>query len=252
VTIKGSDTMVILTQRWIEAYRAAVPDAKIQLTGGGSATGIAALLNGTTDIADSSRRPTRAEIALAEAHAGKTLREIPVALDVLSIYVHPSNPVSVLTVAQLHDILTGKIKSWAALGGPDVPIAVYGRENNSGSYWLLRETVLGDDDFGVAVESLPGTAAIVDSVSKDRNGLGYGGIAYAPNLKRVKIKRTDEAPAVEGNAETARTGEYSLARRLYFYVFEPVAPEVQAFIDWVLASDGQRIVAQVGYFPLPH
>ena len=250
ITIKGSDTMVILAQRWIEAYGKARPGTRIQLTGGGSLTGTAALVNHTTDIAAASHALREHEIARAEARVGRKLRRIPVALDVLTIFVHPSNPIEALTLPQLHAILTGKVTRWSEVGGPDRPIAVYGREASSGTYWLLKEIVLGEDDFAPHIESLPGTGAVVDSVSKDPGGLGYGGIAYEHGLRHVKIKQDDAAPAIEGNAETARSGAYGLARTLYLYTFEPLPPEVEEFVGWTLAPDGQAVVRTVGYYPI--
>lgn len=250
ITIKGSDTMVILAQRWIESYRDGHPDARIQLTGGGSLTGIAALQNRTTDIATSSRSLHEEEITRLEAKSGRKLRQIPVALDVLSIYVHPSNPVESLSLHQLHDIFTGKTRSWKEVGGRDAPIAVYGRDNNSGSHRILQEMVLGDEDFFEGIESLPGTGAVVDSVANDENGLGYGGIAYARGVKHLAVRRADDSPPVPGTAETARSGDYRLARTLYLDVFEPLDPDVQTFVAWVLGPDGQAVVEQVGYYPL--
>ncbi len=248
--MRGSDTMVILAQRWIEAYGAVRPEARIQLNGGGSVTGVAALINHTADLAASSRSLHDDEVARAEARTGRRLRRIPVALDLLSIYVHPSNPVDALTLAQLHDVLTGRAASWRDLGGRDAPIAVYGREQSSGTYWLLKELVLGDDDFAPEIESLPGTGAVVDSVRQDENGLGYGGVAYAHGLKQLKIQRTPDSPAVERSAETGRSGAYGLARTLYLYALEPVDPEVEAFLAWVLGPPGQAVVERVGYYPL--
>lgn len=251
VTLKGSDTMVILAQRWIEEYRRSNPDAVVQLTGGGSATGIAALLNGTTDLAATSIRLQPAEVARAERRSGRTLRAIPVALDVLAIYVHPSNPVDVLSIAQLRDILTGQLQSWREVGGPDLPIAVYGRDTSSGTLRLIREVVLErDDHFADDVESLPGTGTVADNVAHDRGGLGYGGIAYARPVKQLRIRTSADAPPVAGNAENARSGAYSLTRTLFLYAFEPMRPEVEAFAAWATGDAGQRVVSEVGYFPL--
>lgn len=250
ITIKGSDTMVILAQRWIEQYRRVHPAAVIELTGGGSATGIAALVNGTTDLAASSVPLQPAEVTRLEGRSGRRLRRMPVALDVLAIYVHPSNPVDALSMSQLHDILTGKLQRWSEVGGVDQPIAVYGRDNSSGTYRLIRAMVLGDDDFGDGIESLPGTGSIADNVAHDPGGLGYGGIAYARRVKHLRIRKSDSEPAVEGSATTARSGEYGLARTLYLYGLEPLAPEAEAFVAWVVDDEGQKVVTDVGYFPL--
>ncbi|HZR71054.1 MAG TPA: phosphate ABC transporter substrate-binding protein [Burkholderiales bacterium] len=250
VTIKGSDTMVILAQRWIEVYGRSHPAETIELTGGGSVTGIAALLNGTTDLAASSVRLADGETARAEAHAGRRLREIPVAWDVLSIYVHPSNPVDALSLSQLRDILVGRLRRWSDVGGADAPIAIYGRESTSGSLRFLRQAVLGDEELAENVESLPGTGTVADNVARDPNGIGYGGIAYAHRVKHLAIRKADGAPAVEPSAATARNGDYRLARRLYLYGFEPLPREAESFVAWALGDEGQRVVSEVGYFPV--
>jgi phosphate transport system substrate-binding protein len=250
VTIKGSDTMVILVQRWIEIYHRSHHQAVVQLTGGGSLTGIAALLNGTTDLAASSVPMNPAEVARAEARSGRALRRIPVALDVLAIFVHPSNPIEEISLGQLRDVLTGRVESWRELGGLDAPIAIYGRDHSSGSYRFIREVVLGGSDFDHGAESLPGTGTVADNVAHDRNGLGYGGIAYAHGVKHLRIRRADRSSAVEGTAETARSGEYGLARKLFLFGFEPLGAAEEAFVAWVLGEEGQRVVAEVGYFPL--
>jgi phosphate transport system substrate-binding protein len=237
VTIKGSDTMVILAQRWSETYQRAHPDARIELTGGGSATGIAALLNRMTDLAASSIRLDAAAVARAEARTGRKIREIPVALDVLEVYVHPSNPIQSLTTAELRDILSGRLHTWRDVGGNDAPIAVYGRDTSSGSFRLIQTVVMGDEDFAENIESLAGTGSVADNVARDPNGLGYGGLAYARRVKQVPVVASDGGPPV-------------LTRRLYLYALEPLEPEVEAFVAWTLGEDGQRVVAEVGYTPV--
>src|SRR5690349_2088931 len=179
LSIKGSDTMVILGQRLAEEYMKKNPGQVVQVNGGGSGTGIAALINGTADMAQSSRPMKDDEKTKAAASRGAAVTETPVALDSLAVFVNSSNPVKALTIAQISDIYTGKAKNWKQVGGPDAPIVVYGRESSSGTYDYFREHVLNKADFSPTVQTLQGTAAIVNAVGKDKNGIGYGGIAYA-------------------------------------------------------------------------
>lgn len=250
ITIKGSDTMVILGQRWAENYMKATPGVMVQVAGGGSGTGIAALINGTTDIAEASRPMTDEEKRAAEERHGRKVMEIPTALDGVAIYLNASNPVKELTVAQIRDIYTGKVTRWSDVGGRDEPIVLYGRENNSGTYVFMKEHVLANADYAPQTQTLPGTAAVVNAVAKDPKGIGYGGTAYATGIKLAPIQRDPGAPAVLPSLETVRDGSYPLARKLYWYVLADPRPEVQAMIDWVLGPEGQKIVADVGYFPL--
>jgi phosphate transport system substrate-binding protein len=250
LTIKGSDTMVILGQRWAEAYMAAHPDAAIQVTGGGSGTGIAALINGTTDICQSSRTMKEEEKRQIQDKYGQPPQEIMVAKDGLSIYVAESNPVKELTLEQIKGIYTGQTTSWKAVGGPDAPITLYGRENNSGTYVYFKEEVLDDADFAAAVQTLPGTAAVVNAVARDKNGIGYGGAAYAKGVREVGIKKDATSPGVLPNAATVKDGSYPISRGLYYYLRQ--APEGLAndFIAYVLSPEGQKMATEVGYFPI--
>jgi phosphate transport system substrate-binding protein len=192
ITIKGSDTMVILGQRWAETYMKEHPDKRIQVTGGGSGTGIAALINGGTDICEASRPMKDKEKEMVRARQGKDVSEIPVALDGIAIYVPMSSSIQSLTKTQLKDIYTGAITNWRDLGGKDQRLVAYSRENNSGTYVFFKEHVMSNADFGRDIQTLPGTAAIVNAVSKDLASLGYGGIAYASGIFRFppeKLRR---------------------------------------------------------------
>ena len=173
VTIKGSDTMVILGQRWAETYMKEHPDKRIQVTGGGSGTGIAALINGGTDICEASRPMKDKEKAMVRTRHGKDVVEIPVALDGVAIYVPESSPMQSISMAQLKSIYTGTITNWRDVGGKDQRIVAYSRENNSGTYVFFKEHVLKNEDFARDVQTLPGTAAVVNAVSK---GSGISGI----------------------------------------------------------------------------
>jgi len=250
VTVKGSDTMVILAQRWIELYSRDRPDAVVQLTGGGSETGIAALINGTTDIAAASRPMTRAEATRAQARHGRRVLQVPVAFDALAVVVHESNPVSALSIDDLRRLFRGEVTSWREIGGNDAPIAIYGRDHNSGTNAFFRHEVLNDDDFGLDVLHLVGTASVVDSVSKDRHAIGYGGIAYVAGAKKLQIKARPDGPAVAATDENVRNGTYPLSRRLWLHVSEPHDEDTARFLEWVQTPAGQGVVAQVGFYPL--
>ncbi|NBD14396.1 MULTISPECIES: phosphate ABC transporter substrate-binding protein [Corallococcus] len=248
VTVKGSDTMVILAQRWAEAFMKKNPSMKIQVTGGGSGTGLAALQNGTTDIAMSSREIKEAEEEKLRARYNTPPTGVAVAKDGVTFYVNESNKVDALTVEQLKEIYLGDTASWKAVGGADAPIVLYSRENSSGTYVFVKDTVLGGDDFASAAQTLPGTAAVVNAVAKEKNGIGYGGAAYAKGIKELKVKKGAEAFAP--SAENVKSGKYPLSRDLFFYLRNKPAGDVKAFIDFALSAEGQAIVTQVGYFPV--
>jgi phosphate transport system substrate-binding protein len=250
VTIKGSDTMVILGQRWAEKFMAAHPGAVIQVTGGGSGTGIAALINGTTDICQSSRPMKDEERQQIQTKFGNPPQEIRVALDGLSVYLNEASPITELSLPQLKDIYMGTVTNWKQLGGPDAPIILYGRENNSGTYVYFKEEVLNDADYAAAMQTLPGTAAVVNAVAKDPNGIGYGGAAYAKGVKECGVKKDAASPAVLPSEATVRDGSYPISRGLFYYLRTAPQGTVKEFLDFVLAPEGQALVREVGYFPI--
>jgi phosphate transport system substrate-binding protein len=250
VTVKGSDTMVILGQRWAETYMASHPGAPIQVTGGGSGTGIAALINGTTEICQASRPMKDEERKQIADKYGREVTEIVVARDGLAIYVAETNPVAELTLGQLRDIYTGTITDWSQVGGPKAPITLYGRENSSGTYEYFKEHVLEKADFAAAVQTLPGTAAVVNAVAKDPGGVGYGGAAYAKGVKEVAVKRDADTPGVLPKEAAIRDGSYPISRDLYFYLRGEPQGAAKRFIDYVLSAEGQKLVTEVGYFPV--
>jgi phosphate transport system substrate-binding protein len=250
VTIKGSDTMVILGQRWAETYMKIHPEKRIQVTGGGSGTGIAALINGGTDICEASRLMNDKERAMVRKRHGKDVSEIPVALDGVAVYVPQSSSIKSLTQPQLKSIYTGTITNWRDVGGNDQRIVAYSRENNSGTYVFFKEHVLNNEDFARDVQTLPGTAAVVNAVSKDPASLGYGGIAYASGIKALAIARDESSEAVAPSLDTVERGRYPLSRQLFFYTVGEPAGETKVFIDWVLSPEGQKICEAVGYYPL--
>ena len=250
VTVKGSDTMVILGQRWAEAYMAAHPGAMIQVTGGGSGTGMAALINGTTDLCQSSRPIKDGERRQIQEKYGQPPTETVVARDGLAVYLHDSNPVAELTLGQLKDIYTGKITRWEEVGAPPGRIILYSRENNSGTYMFFMEFVVKKKDFSPFARSLPGTAAVANAVGHDKRGIGYGGSAYAKGIKYCAVRAKDGAPAFFPTEENILSGQYPVSRELFFYTRGEPAAEVKKFIDWVRGPAGQKIVHDVGYFPV--
>jgi phosphate transport system substrate-binding protein len=250
ITVKGSDTMVILAQRWAERYMAAHPDVVIQVTGGGSGTGISALINGSTDICNASRPMKDSERDKLKARYGTRGIEIKAALDGLSVYVNETNPVSELNLDQIKGIYTGKVTNWKDLGGPNEKIIVYGRENNSGTYVYFKDNVLMGDDYTSTMQSMPGTAAVVNAVAKDKNGIGYGGAAYGKGIRELKVKKDATSPAFAPNMENIKSGSYPISRYLYMYVKNRPTGALKEYIDWTLGDAGQKIVSEVGYFPI--
>lgn len=250
ITIKGSDTMVILGQRWAENYMEENKGMIVQVTGGGSGTGIAALINNSTDICQASRPIGKEEKEIAEGRNNKKLVEIKVALDGISVYVNKDNPTSEINFSQLKDVYTGKIKDWKELGWEDKKIILYSRENNSGTYLYFKEHVLDNEDLTTEAQTLPGTAAVVNAISKDKYGIGYGGIAYAKNVKIIKVKKEKEQKFYLPTLKNIKNNLYPLSRYLYFYIYENPREDVKKFIDFVLSEDGQKICKEVGFFPI--
>jgi phosphate transport system substrate-binding protein len=250
ITVKGSDTMVILGQRWAELYMAKHPDVVIQVTGGGSGTGISALINGTTDICNASRPMKDSEKEKLRERFGSRGVEIKCALDGVSLYVNDSNPVKELTLDQIKGIYTGKITNWKEVGGNKAKIILYSRENNSGTYVYFKEEVLGNEDYAASALNLPGTAAVVNAVAMDKNGIGYGGAAYGKGIREVGVKKDASSPVYTPNRENIKSGKYPISRFLYMYVKSRPTGAMKKYIDWILGDEGQSIVTEVGYFPL--
>jgi len=249
ITVKGSDTMVILAQRWAEEYMGTHPGTTIQVTGGGSGTGISALINGTTDICDASRPMKKSEREKLKQRFNTLGVEIKAAKDGLAVYVSESNPVSELTLAQIKGIYTGKVANWKQVGGPDAKIILYSRENNSGTYVYFKDNVLDGEDFAANAQNMPGTAAVVNAVAKDKYGIGYGGAAYGKGIKFLKVKKEDGAPGYEPTPEHVKSGAYPITRYLYLYTRSKPTGAMKEYIDWILSAEGQQVVTKVGYFP---
>ena len=252
ITVKGSDTLVILAQKWAETYMSKHSDVKIQVSGGGSGIGFAALQNQSTDLCDASRKIKAAEVANCIKALNARPTEYKVAIDGLSVYVNDSNPVKELSLGQLKDIFTGKVKNWKAVGGPDAPITVYSRENSSGTYEFFKEHVLDGGDFASSAQTMPGTAALLQAVSKDKGGIGYGGAAYGQGAKALLVKPDEATPGIEPTEENVVGQKYPIWRYLYVYVNPALDKgEVAAYLNWIRGDEGQKVVKDVGYFPLP-
>jgi phosphate transport system substrate-binding protein len=250
ITVKGSDTMVILAQRWAERYMVAHPDVTIQVTGGGSGTGISALINGTTDICNASRPMKNSERDKLKQRFGTRGVEIKCAQDGLAIYLNEANPVNELSMKQLKDIYTGRITNWKEIGGADERIILYSRENNSGTYVYFKDNVLLGEDFAATAQNMPGTASVVNAVAKDKAGIGYGGAAYGKGIKFARVKKDSSSPAYAPTKENIVDGNYPVSRYLYMYVRNRPAGALKEYIDWILGDEGQKVVTEVEYFPI--
>ena len=249
ITMKGSDTLVRLGQRWAEEYMKQNPGTVIQVSGGGSGTGIAALLNGTTDVCQASRDMKEKEYTLAE-RADINVFRVAVALDGIAVFLHEENPLNELTIPQLKGIYTGAITNWKEVGGPDKQIILYGRQNNSGTYVFFKNRVMDGDDYATRTQTLPGTAAVVNAVSKDINGIGYGGLAWAKGVKFCAVKEDDETEGVEPTVETVSEGLYPISRDLYWFFDSKPDGELKNLLNWALSPEGQKLAEEIGYVPL--
>ncbi|MGK7344935.1 MAG: phosphate ABC transporter substrate-binding protein [Candidatus Nitrospinota bacterium M3_3B_026] len=244
ITIQGSDTLLEMVAAEAEAYMKKHPEAAVQVTGGGSGTGIAALINGTVDIANASRPMKKRERRIIEKRGGKVF-EVAVALDGISIYLNADNPVDELTTDQLKDIFTGKINNWKEVGGKDARIIRYSRENNSGTYVFFKKHVLGKKNYAPNCQNMPGTASVVNAVSKDKNAIGYGGISYSEGVKVSKVNGVTPTP------ESISAGKYPISRKLYQYTIGKPKGLARDFILFELSSEGQKLSIGAGYVPLP-
>lgn len=254
--VKGSDTMVNLVQGWAEAYMQEQPDLFVAVTGGGSGTGIAAIINGTCDIAMSSRNITPKEMDLA-AKKGATPKEYTVALDGLAVVVHPSNPVSKLTMDQLADIFTGRVTNWKEVGGPDLKIVILSREVNSGTHVYFKEHVLrkGDakskEEFSADALLLPSSQAIADEIKQNTSAIGYYGMGYiGKDHKAIAIAKDPSAVYVDPTVEDVISGNYPISRPLFIYTKGEPEGQVKAFLDFILSDEGQAVVSQMDFVPI--
>lgn len=255
---KGSDTLVNVALAWAEAYRDVASDISIAVTGGGSGTGIAALINGTVDIANASRAMKQKEIDEATAN-GIIPIEYVVAIDALAIIVHPDNPVEQLTIDQLSDIYTGRITNWSEVGGKDEAIVLLSRETNSGTHVYFLEEVVrkGDkeitDIFAPQTLLMPSSVGITSELRRNPNAIGYDGLGYVDEAheKIIHVAVDDQSPYVKPSVASASDGSYPIARNLYMYTAGEPTGAIKTYLDWILSSSGQEIVLQLGFVPLP-
>ena len=255
IQMKGSDTMVNLGQAWAEEFMRVHPEVSIAVTGGGSGTGIAAIIAGTCDIAQSSRDITAEERAKAET-GGKPVKEAVVAYDGIAVIVNPANPISRLTLDQLSGIFTGKIRNWKEVGGKDLAILVLSRERNSGTHVFFLEHVLrhgkakGPEEFATSALMMPSSQAIVQEVKSSEAAIGYVGLGYAGREEKVlEVAKAPEGPFTAPSIETVQDKSYPIARALYFLTRGQPAGAAKDFIDFVLSAEGQEIVRTLDFVP---
>ncbi len=256
IQIKGSDTMVNLGQAWAEGFMKKNPNAFVAVTGGGSGTGIAALLNGTCDLAATSRKMKDKELVQARTN-GIEPKELTVALDGLAVVVSPQNPVTQLTVDQVADIFTGKIKNWKEVGGVDTPIVLLSREVNSGTHVYFKEHVLrgGDEsrkeEFAQGALLMPSSQAIADEINQNPNGIGYYGMGYANSTQKIlAIAKDKNSPFILPTIENVKSGQYYISRPLLMYTNGEPQGIVKEFIDFILSKEGQQIIRQIDFVPV--
>ncbi len=255
---KGSDTMVNLALAWAEAYRKVKPDVDIAVTGGGSGTGIAALINGTVDMANASRAMKDNEIADAQKN-GIDPVEHTVAVDALAIIVNKQNPVTQLTIDQLSDIFTGRVTNWKEVGGDDAAIILVSRETNSGTHVYFLEEVIrkGDkenkDVFAPQTLLMPSSVGITSEVQRNPHAIGYDGLGYVDTEteKLIAVAKDPGSPYVSPSVETGADGTYPISRDLYMYTTGVPNPDIDDYLAWIRGPDGQKIVANLGFVPIP-
>jgi phosphate transport system substrate-binding protein len=252
---KGSDTIVNLALAWAEAYQPNHPEVLISVTGGGSGTGLAALINGTVDIANASRRIKDEERALAEENGVEPV-EFVVARDAIAVVIHPSNPIDELSIAQISAIYSGRINNWKDVGGEDRPIVRLSRETNSGTHVYFLEEVLRQGDkndgtlFSMDTLLMPSSEGIGAEVRQNPNAIGYDGLGYVTEgMKVIGVSRNPEGPFVLPSAESVNNGSYPIARDLYMYTAGEPTGNVLAYLEWIFGAEAQDIVIELGFVP---
>lgn len=254
---KGSDTIVNLALAWAETYAEVKPDVSIAVTGGGSGTGIAALINGTVDLANASRDMKESEYKEARANGFEPIEHV-IAIDALAVIVNPDNPVSELTIEEMSDIFTGKITNWKEVGGNDKPIIVVSRESNSGTHVYFLEEVVrkgekeNTDIFAPQTLLMPSSVGITSEVRRNPNAIGYDGLGYVDpaHEKVIAVAIDEESPHVLPSVETAADNSYPLSRNLYMYSAGELSGALLEYMNWILGPEGQQIVAELGFVPL--
>lgn len=253
---KGSDTLVNVALAWAEKYQALNPGIRISVTGGGSGTGIAALINKTVDIANASRQIKKEEISEAEKNGVKPL-EIVVARDAIGVIVNHQNPVKSLTLQQISDIYTGRITNWKEVGGDNRPIVSLSRETNSGTHVYFLETVVrlgqknNKDIFSPTTLLLPSSEGIIAEVRDNPNAIGYDGLGYITSeVKVLGIATKAGGPEVFPSIETVNSKQYPIARDLYMYTNGEPQGAIKAYLDWIFTAEAQAIVKELGFVPI--
>lgn len=257
IQIKGSDTMVNLGQAWAEEFMNQHPEVSIAVTGGGSGTGIAALINGTSNIAQCSREMKPEEKEQVLKATGKEVREFVVGLDALAVIINPANPVGELSIEELSGIFTGKITNWAEVGGLDEAVLVLSRERNSGTHVYFLEEIVrkgnakGPEEFGSSVLMMPSSQAIAQEVTRSRAAIGYLGLGYVTSgHKTLAVSRKKGEPAVAPSVETGQNGTYPISRPLYIYTAGEPEGDTKRFLDFAQSPEGQAIVQAMDFVPL--
>ena len=253
---KGSDTIVNLALAWAERYQELHPEVRISVTGGGSGTGIAALINGTVDIANASRQIKPEEVAAAQANGSDPV-EFVIARDAIAVIVNPENPVDELTLKQISDIYSGKIDNWSQVGGENRPIVRLSRETNSGTHIYFLEQVLRLGDkadqtlFSPSTLLLPSSEGISVEIRHNPNAVGYDGLGYVTeDIKVIAVARKAGGPYVYPAAETVNSGAYPIARDLYMYTNGEPGGAIEAYLNWMLSPEAQIIVTELGFVPV--
>jgi len=248
--IKGSDTVLPLSQAEAESYMKKNQGSAITVTGGGSGVGLSAIISGTTDIAQASRKMKMDEKVKMQ-EAGKAFKEVIIAYDALAVVVNQANPVSQLTREQLEGIFTGKITNWKEVGGEDMKIVTYSRETSSGTYEFFKEHVLNKKNFATTALLMPATGAIIQSVSQTKGAIGYVGLAYLESkVKALKVSYDGGKNYILPSVENAMNKSYPITRPLYYYYLIASEKSVLPFVNYILSAEGQKIVQDQGYVPL--
>ena len=252
---KGSDTMLELAQIWAEEYIKVNDNVTISVSGGGSGTGIAQLINGQIDIADSSRPIKNRETKTAESQ-GFTPVEFKICLDGIAVITNKNIDISEISFENIRGIYNGSISNWKSVGGPDLKITVYGRQSNSGTYVFFQEHVLDKNDYRVDMQQLNGNSQIVDAVIGDDEGIGYVGVSYAENraeeLTILNLKENEDSQAFSPTIENISSGDYPISRYLFIYSNGNPTGEISQYIQWILYEDGgQKVAESLGFIALP-
>lgn len=248
VNVVGSETLLELTKRWAYAFNTEHPQVRVQVKGGGSGKGLAALIEGTADVAMSSRPIKKEEAAKVKEKHGVDALEVPVALDGVAFFVNEENPVKVLTPVQLKDVFSGKVTSWQELGGPAAPITVFTSGTSSGTHGFVKELLLRDVGFSPTATEKGDTADMVDAVSRARWSIGFGGAAFAKGVTTVGVR--SDGDVVIPTVETVRAHTYPMSRKLYFYVAGVPGPDAKAFLDYVQTAPAQAEAVKEGFYAL--